>query len=124
MACDTVSLYIQNNSRRCSNSVSRLYVELSIIVEYIVVLTQYEHKTSVLLCTIRLSAGAVSVRYIASALGILPEVSICQEIRLLPEAIGRLSVLRATCTRYRCIAAAAEENGALREKLPYPSKLY
>lgn len=38
MAYDTVSLYRQDNSRRCGNSVSRLYVELSITVEYIVVL--------------------------------------------------------------------------------------
>lgn len=94
---------------------------LSLMVEYRRV-SRYEYKTSVLLYTIRLSVG--DVRYIASALGILPEVSVCQEIRLWPEAIGRLSVVRATCTRYRCFAAAAEENRALREKLPYPSKLY
>lgn len=65
MACDTISLYRQNNSRRCSNSVSRLYVELSLTVEYRRV-SRYEYKTSVLLCTIRLLAGAVSVRYIHS----------------------------------------------------------
>lgn len=38
MACDTVSLYRQNNCRSSDSTVSRLDVELSLTVEYIVVL--------------------------------------------------------------------------------------